>query len=88
MTISDDRIPSPVRVRFDQATIWVELSDGRTPRMPLAWYPRLKDASVETLNDHYLTPSGVHWGTLDEDLSIRGMLLGLKDQTFRPANAA
>lgn len=88
MTISDDRIPSPVRVRFDEATMWVELSDGRTLGMPLAWYPRLKDASAEALKDHFLTPSGIHWEALDEDLSIRGMLMGAKDQSFRPANAA
>ncbi len=68
--------------------MWVELSDGRTLGLPLAWYPRLNGASREALEDHSLTPSGVHWDALDEDLSIRGMLLGLKDQTFLSANAA
>lgn len=88
MTISIDDIPEPTNVRFDEATMWVALSDGRTLGMPLAWYPRLKDASAADLADHFLTPSGIHWETLDEDLSVRGMLLGLKDQAFVPADAA
>lgn len=92
MSTSLDNIPEPVPeptgVRFDEATMWVELSDGRTLGMPLAWYPRLKDASVKDLEDHFLSPSGIHWDTLDEDLSVRGMLLGMKDGTFLPADAA
>lgn len=88
MSTSLDNIPEPTYVRFDEATMWVELSDGRTLGMPLAWYPRLKDASEKDLNEYFLTPSGVHWDALDEDLSIRGMLLGAKDASFLPADAA
>jgi hypothetical protein len=81
-------IPEPTQVRFDEATMWVDLSDGRTLGMPLEWYPRLVNASKDQLEDHFLTPSGVHWDALDEDLSIRGMLLGLKDRTVLSADAA
>jgi Protein of unknown function (DUF2442) len=88
MTTSLDNPPEPIKVRFEEATMWVELSDGRTLGMPLAWYPRLKDASENDLADHFLSPSGVHWDKLDEDLSVRGMLLGLKDGTVLPAHAA
>lgn len=88
MTSLLETVPEPRSVRFDEATMWVELSDGRTLGLPLAWYPRLNGAHADALMDHFLTPSGVHWETLDEDLSVRGMLLGLKDQTFLPANAA
>lgn len=88
MTSSLDNVPEPTAVRFHEATMWVELSDGRTLGLPLAWYPRLNGASDEALNDYFLSPSGIHWETLDEDLSVRGMLLGLKDGTFLPANAA
>lgn len=88
MNSSLDKVPEPTRVRFSEATMWVELSDGRTLGLPLAWYPRLNGASDKALSDHFLSPSGIHWDTLDEDLSVRGMLLGLKDGTFLPANAA
>lgn len=81
-------VPEPTSVRFDEASLWVELSDGRTLGLPLAWYPRLNGATEKDLQDHFLSPSGVHWDALDEDLSVEGMLLGLKDQTFLPANAA
>lgn len=77
-------VPAPRSVRFDEATMWVELSDGRTLGLPLAWYPRLNAASREALENYFLTPSGIHWDQLDEDLSIRGMLLGVKDQTRLP----
>ena len=88
MTSSLEHVPEPRNVRFEEASMWVELSDGRTLGLPLAWYPRLKDADLSALNDFFLTPSGVHWEALDEDLSVRGMLLGLKDQTAVPARAA
>lgn len=88
MPTSLTNIPEPTNVRFDEASLWVELSDGRTLGLPLAWYPRLNGASEKDLLDYFLSPSGVHWETLDEDLSVEGMLLGLKDQTFLPADAA
>ena len=79
---------SPTAVRFDEATMWVDLSDGRTLGMPLAWYPRLLGAPPELLNAVELSPSGVHWDELDEDLSVRGMLAGLGAHSGRNAVAA
>ena len=88
MSTSLTNIPEPRNVRFDEATMWVELSDGRALGIPLAWYPRLNGASEMDLADHFLSPSGIHWETLDEDLSIKGMLLGHKDMTYLPEKAA
>jgi hypothetical protein len=36
---------SPTAVRFDEHTMWINLSDGRTLGEPLAWFPRLLNAS-------------------------------------------
>ncbi|NBO31691.1 MAG: DUF2442 domain-containing protein [Cyanobacteria bacterium WB6_1B_304] len=38
-------------------------SDGRTLSVPLAWYPRLMNASVEERNDWRFIASGegIHW---------------------------
>lgn len=79
---------SPTAVRFDESTMWVDLFDGRTLGMPLAWYPRLLGASSELLNAVELSPSGLHWDELDEDLSVQGMLAGLGAHSYRRSAAA
>jgi Protein of unknown function (DUF2442) len=59
----------------------VELSDGRTLGVPLSWFPRLLDATHEQLEDYELSPYGLHWEALDEDISVAGLLAGRGDQT-------
>jgi hypothetical protein len=72
---------SPVGVSFDNGRMNVELSDGRTLGIPLAWFPRLQDATPEQLEDFELSPCGLHWEGLDEDISIAGLLAGRGDET-------
>ena len=79
---------SPQSVTIDQDRLWVELSDGRTLGVPLAWFPRLLNASPEQLEDFELTPKGIHWDALDEDISIKGLLLGQGDLTHRHSEVA
>ena len=67
--------------------MWVSLSDGRTLGVPLAWFPRLLHASREQLENYELSPRGLHWEALDEDISIAGLLAGRGDQT-RPLPSA
>lgn len=57
--------------------MWVELTDGRTLDVPLAWFPRLMNAPIDELMQWELTPLGIHWDSLNEDLSIDGLLKGL-----------
>ena len=78
----------PLRVRFEVDTMWVELDDGRTLGVPLAWFPRLLHGSVEARRQVSLSPSGLHWEALDEDISIAGLLAGRGDVTRTPAHAA
>ena len=75
---------SPVRVRFDEDSFWVELSDGRTIGVPLAWFPRLLHATAEQREEVRIGSRGLHWEALDEDISIAGLLAGLADQS--PSN--
>ena len=77
-----DFFPEPTGVSFDEATMSVALDDGRTITVPLAWYPRLRDASRSALEAFELRPGGVHWDELDEDLSIEGMMAARV--SFRP----
>lgn len=74
-------------VRFNDNTLWVELNDGRTLGVPLAWFPRLMSASPAQLACYELSPYGIHWDKLDEDLSVEGLLAGRGDMTHRPSHA-
>jgi hypothetical protein len=56
----------------------VELADGRSISVPLAWYPRLLHASQDD-RDHWEVAGagfGIHWPAIDEDLSVEGLLRG------------
>lgn len=75
-------------VRFDNDSMWVELTDGRTVGVPLAWFPRLLNAPVDELKNYLLSPQGIHWESLDEDVSIDGLLAGRGDQTKQGKQAA
>lgn len=72
---------SPKAIRFDENNMWVELIDGRTVGVPLAWFPRLLHASPEQREDYELSYRGMHWEALDEDISVEGILAGRGDQT-------
>lgn len=72
---------SPKSIRFDENNMWVELMDGRTVGVPLAWFPRLFHASPEQREDYELSSCGMHWEALDEDISVEGILAGRGDQT-------
>lgn len=72
-------------VRFDQDSMWVEFSDGRTLGVPLAWFPRLLHGSPEQREQVTISSRGLHWEALDEDISIAGLLAGNGDQTHSRA---
>jgi hypothetical protein len=61
--------------------MWVDLSDGRTIGVPLAWFPRLLRGTVAQREQVTLSSRGLHWDALDEDISIAGLLEGLGDQS-------
>jgi len=71
---------SAMRVRFDEDSMWVDLSDGRTLGVPLAWFPRLLNSLPAQREEVRITSRGLHWEALDEDISVAGLLAGLGDQ--------
>jgi len=79
---------SAVKVLFEDDKMWVELSDGRSLGVPLSWFPRLAKAAPEQRGDFTISPSGLHWDALDEDISVEGLLAGRGDQTRQPYRAA
>lgn len=64
--------------------MFVELSDGRTIAVPLAWFPRLLNATAQQRAQVQLSARGLHWDALDEDISIDGLLAGVGDLSRRP----
>lgn len=75
-------------VRCDEHSLWVELADGRTLSVPLAWFPRLLHASAEQRALVTLSSRGLHWEALDEDISVDGLLAGVGDLTHQSKVAA
>jgi hypothetical protein len=75
---------------FDPDTMWVELTDGRTIGVPLAWFPRLLHATPEQREDYRIGygGEGLHWEAIDEDISVAGLLAGRGDQTRTRRSAA
>lgn len=73
--IADTRIQ---RVEIDTTRLTVDLMDGRTIAVPLAWYPRLFEATQEQRQCWEIAGGGygIHWPEIDEDLSTEGLLRG------------
>ena len=79
---------SATSVRFDDDTLWVDLTDGRTLGVPFAWFPRLLNATPEQRARVELSRTGLHWEDLDEDVSIAGLIAGRGDMTRQAEEAA
>ena len=52
---------------------------GRVIGVPLAWFPRLLGATVVEREAFEISPFGLHWAALDEDISVEGLLAGRRD---------
>jgi hypothetical protein len=67
-----------VAVRVDENSLAVDLLDGRTVIVPIAWYPRLSHASEAERSNFRLMGAGyvINWPDLDEHLSSQGLLAG------------
>jgi hypothetical protein len=79
MAISSDMTDERVRaVSVDEDRLTVDLMDGRTIAVPLAWYPRLFNATPEQRQRWEIAGGGhgIHWPDVDEDLSTDGLLRG------------
>ena len=77
-TLAVEHHPLAHAVSFDSDSLIVDLIDGRTLSVPLAWFPSLSSATSSQLQDWEILGDGegIHWPQLDEDLSVNGLLLG------------
>jgi hypothetical protein len=66
------------RVSVNEDSLIVDMVDGRTIIVPIAWYARLWHGTPEERSNHEISGDGtlIHWPDLDEDLSVSGILAG------------
>lgn len=79
------REPAAKSLRFDSSNMWVELADGRMLGIPLAYFPRLLNASEKQREAYTISGggAGLHWEELDEDVSVKALMMGIGDTTKR-----
>jgi len=71
------------KITFDFDTMWVALADGRKLGVPLAYFPRLLEATPEQREAYEISGggTGLHWDEIDEDICVEYLLLGITDRT-------
>jgi len=71
-------IPQAQNVVVTDDALTVDLSDGRTISVPLAWYPRLLHSTPNERNNWRFIGrnDGIHWPDIDEDISIKNIIVG------------
>ncbi len=79
-------IDQPRDARHEEGRIYVRMESGLEISFPIQGNPRLQGKPHDQLNRIELSPFGLHWPELDEDLSLRGILAG--DYGQRPLQAA
>ena len=78
MSTSENQLETAHRITVGKDSLAVELSDGRTITVPLAWFPRLLHGTRAQRSNWRLIGSGegIHWPDLDEDISVASLLAG------------
>jgi hypothetical protein len=76
--VIDEASLRAVRAQVTEEALVVDLADGRSLSVPLGWYPRLLQASMEERRRLRLIGGGegIHWELLDEDVSVEGIVAG------------
>jgi len=59
-----------VKITFNDTLLVVEADDGKQQVFPLAWFPKLLNATDEEREDWVQTAKGIHFNKLDLDVSL------------------
>ncbi len=62
-----------IKLTFDAGMLYVEWAGGKPQAFPLTWLPKLLNATDEERADWTLTPTGIHWNKLNEDITVSGL---------------
>jgi hypothetical protein len=91
MTVSEvEVVPLATAVETSDDELMVSLADGRRISVPLAWYPRLLNATGAERAEFRLIGhgEGIYWLRIDEDISVSGLLRGSRARTARDVQSA
>ena len=82
--------PLATGLKFEQDKMWIFLADGRQLGVPLAYFPRLLNASAFERSNYVVSGSGtgLHWDSIDEDISVPSLLAGIGDRTRKASSPA
>jgi|1186.fasta_scaffold717657_2 Protein of unknown function (DUF2442) len=82
--------PIAVDVKVADAMLRVALEDGREIAVPVAWFPRLRDATSQEAANWRLIGrgEGIHWPDIDEDVSVEWLLSGSHAEINQPKTTA
>jgi hypothetical protein len=71
-------VPEALSGSLTDDTLSVDLSDGRSISVPIAWFPRLLYSTEKERKNWRLIGKGqgIHWEDIDEDISVEGLLAG------------
>jgi hypothetical protein len=86
-TCAPNPLASAVAAVHVDGQIVVRMESGAEIRFPVADNPRLAPGTHRQLNRIEISPFGLHWPELDEDLSIRGLLEGNHGQFLKKPKA-
>ncbi len=77
-SVTETTTPLATAVAVTDDTLTVELTDGRSISVPLAWYPRLLHANAKERGKWQLIArgEGIHWPDVDEDISVSSLIAG------------
>ena len=90
MSVSEvEVVPLATEVETSDDELMVSLSDGRRISVPLAWFPRLLNATADERAEFRLIGrgEGIHWPRIDEDISVSGLLRGSRVRTTHQQQA-
>ncbi len=75
-TVLINKFKFAVGLSFSKDKMIVLLEDGRELSVPLEWFPKLRNATVEQLKNWRFIGNGegIHWEELDEDISVERLL--------------
>jgi hypothetical protein len=81
-------VDKPTKATHREGRIYVLMASGLDFSFPICGNPRLEGKSEQSLSNIEVSPLGLHWPDLDEDLSIRGILAGDYGQRNREEKRA
>lgn len=69
-----------LNIWFDHENIFLKTKEGVEKSMPLKWFPRLEKATDHQRKNYELSPFGIHWKEINEDLSFEGFFKFQKER--------